>query len=101
MREKRPGNRIASGKFFYLVEHVDRFDEKVNRRIDALDEKLTGKIESEVKAINERIDKLDTKLTSKLENLSDKFTATQQWMIGLIVAMVLGSGAIIITLLHH
>jgi hypothetical protein len=126
-REKHPGNRLASGEFFYLAERIDRLDEKLtgkieneskalNGRIDALDAKLTGKIESGNNALDTKmqgldakltgeIRTLDAKLTSKIESevrsLNDRFTATQQWMIGLVVAVLVGAGAIVITLLLH
>ncbi len=51
--------------------------------MDSLDTKLTGGMDS-----------LDTKLTGKFDTL-------QQWMIGLLVAVLVGAGAIVITLLHH
>jgi hypothetical protein len=127
-REKHRGTRLASGEFFYLVERIDRLDEKMSDKIDskiegldtkltgeirALDTKLTGRIESldtkltgDIRALDTkltgRIESLDVKLTGKIESevksLSDKFTTTQHWMIGLFVAAI---GVIVAILLHH
>jgi hypothetical protein len=81
--KKRSGNiHLASGEFLYLIDRIDRLDEKLTSKIDG------------------RIDALDEKVTVKIDNLNDRFTAVQQWMVGLIIAVLVGAGAIVITLLH-
>jgi len=49
--KKRSGNiHLASGEFLYLIDRIDRLDEKltskIDGRIDALDEKVTVKIDN-------------------------------------------------------
>jgi len=73
--------RLASQEFFFLLQRIDRLDEKltgeiktiggelkslderVNARIDRLDEKLS----EEIKAQGVRIDRLDEKLSGEIK----------------------------------
>jgi len=84
-----PGRRFASDEFFYLLQRVDRLDEKltaridmVDARIDVADQKLTARIDG----VNARIDRLDEKLTSELREVQRGLNGTLRWTIGLAVA---------------
>ena len=107
-REKHRGTRLASGEFFYLVERIDKLDEKMSNKIDTkiqdLDVKLTNRIDGLDSKLTGRIDGLDSKLTGRIDGLDSKLTGKfdtlQQWMIGLLVAVIVGAGAIVIALLH-
>ena len=79
---------------------IDRHREELSGRIDALDQKFSGRIDS----INGRIDALDAKIDRHREELSlnirtldQKFTKYFLWMIGIQVSIFL---AIIATLLR-
>ncbi|HHW41306.1 MAG TPA: hypothetical protein GXX19_09190 [Syntrophomonadaceae bacterium] len=107
--------RLASQEFFFLLQRIDRLDEKltgeiktnagelkaleerVNARIDRLDEKLSG----EIKAQGERIDRLDEKLSGEIktldgkitslnEKISNKFNNLTLWTVGILVTVVIG-----------
>lgn len=93
-REKRPNYRLASQEFFYLVERIDRLDEKLTNKIESLNKSLDTKLTDEIKS-------LDTKLTGKIESLDTKFNTIQQWMIGVLVALIVGFGGIIAVLMRH
>jgi putative sterol carrier protein len=101
-RERYRGTRLTSGEFFYLAERIDRLDEKMTAKIDSGNNALDAKLQSLDAKLTGEIRALDAKLTGKIEsevkNLSDKFTTTQHWMIGLFVAAV---GVIVAILLHH
>lgn len=76
-----PPRGLASPEFFFLLQRIDRLDERVNARIDQLDEKLSGEIKTETRRLDEKLDGL-------------KF-----WAIGTVVAVVVGFAGTIIALL--
>ncbi|MGI9951298.1 hypothetical protein V3F56_02960 [Moorellaceae bacterium AZ2] len=73
-----PPNRLASPEFFFLLQRIDRLDEKLSARMDGLDQKLSA-----------RIDKVE----GKLENV-------RLWAIGAVITLIVGFAGIIITLLQ-
>ncbi len=56
---------LTTPEFMYLLQRVDRLDEKFTSRIDSLDVKFTGRIEN----LSDRIDRLDEKFTNKIDGL--------------------------------
>ena len=73
-----PPNRLVSSEFFFLLQRIDRLDEKLSREIKEVDLKLSG-----------RIDNLD----EKLENI-------RFWAIGAVITLIAGFAGVIITLLQ-
>ncbi|HCJ79068.1 MAG TPA: hypothetical protein DHV84_03545, partial [Desulfotomaculum sp.] len=61
--------RVASPEFFFLLQRIDRLDEKlsaridqVDVRIDRLDEKLSARIDQVEGKMSDRIDQVEGKL---------------------------------------
>jgi len=86
-----------------ILERLDQLDEKftgqiqsvrgevqaVGKRVDQLDEKFTGQIQSvrgEVQAVGKRVDQLDEKFTGEIRQLDQKFTGEIQSVRGEIQA---------------
>ncbi|MBC7339677.1 MAG: hypothetical protein H5U04_07465 [Firmicutes bacterium] len=108
-----PVRRFASEEFFFLLQRIDRLDEKLTARIDGVDEKLMARID----AVTARIDTVDAKLTAridgvearllaridtvdvKIEKLRDQVDGLRYWIIGLVATMLLGFGGMIVTML--
>lgn len=63
-------------EFFFLLQRIDRLDEKLSGEIKSLDEKLSGEIKS----------------------LENKLNGLVFWAIGTIVAIVVGFAGVIATL---
>lgn len=95
--------RLASQEFFFLLQRIDRLDEKltgevktiagelkaveerVNARIDRLDEKLSGEIKT-----------LDGKLNTLNEKISNKFNNLTLWTVGILITIVVGFIAVLL-----
>ncbi len=91
---RRTRMRLVSEEFFFLLQRIDRLDEKLSgeikaqgERIDRLDEKLSG----EIKSLDEKIKSLDDKLSNKLNSLGF-------WAIGIIITLIVGFAGVIVTL---
>lgn len=72
---------LTTPEFMYLLQRVDRLDEKftdridnLSNRIDKLDEKFTSRIDALDEKFTSKITGLDGKLTGRIENLDEKFT---------------------------
>ncbi len=59
---EQPPRGLASPEFFFLLQRIDRLDEKLSARIDHLEEKL----DREVKALSGEIRALDEKLSGEI-----------------------------------
>jgi tetrahydromethanopterin S-methyltransferase subunit G len=77
-----PARRFASDEFFFLLQRIDRLDEKLTARIDAVGEKLTTRIEAVGQKLSRDIDSL------------------QSWAIGLLFTLLAGFAGVIIALLR-
>ncbi|OIQ61191.1 apolipoprotein A1/A4/E domain protein [Moorella thermoacetica] len=89
-----PPHTLASPEFFFLLQRIDRLDEKLTReirdgdqrseelitavdqkltqRIDALEQKLTRHIEEVEQKLTQRIDAVEQKLTRRMDALEEK-----------------------------
>ncbi len=67
--------RVASPEFFFLLQRIDRLDEKLTARIDEVDKKLTARIDEVDKKLTARIDEVDKKLTARIDEVDKKLTA--------------------------
>lgn len=67
--------RLASQEFFFLLQRIDR-----------LDEKLSG----EIKAQGVRIDRLDEKINALNEKINNKFNNLTFWAVGILVTIIAG-----------
>ncbi|MEW5761871.1 MAG: hypothetical protein AB1776_01560 [Bacillota bacterium] len=78
-----PPRGLIAPEFFFLLQRIDRLDEKFTGAIKALDEKLSGEIKAldekftgAIKALDEKftgaIKALDEKLSGEIKALDDK-----------------------------
>ncbi|MEY3589425.1 MAG: hypothetical protein RJA47_2021 [Actinomycetota bacterium] len=64
---------------FEMVDlKFEALDDKLSERIQALDDKLSERIQALDERVNERIQALDEKFTERVQNLDDKFTERVQ-----------------------
>lgn len=113
---EQPPQGPASPEFFFLVERMDRLEERLCRQIQSVDDKLSQKIEAldrkftgEIKALDDkftaRIQALDDKFTREIQGLDDKFGRAidnlKFWAIGTVVTVVVGFTATIVALVVH
>jgi DNA anti-recombination protein RmuC len=61
-----------------LSERIQALDDKLSERIQALDERVNERIQALDERVNERIQALDEKFTERVQNLDDKFTERVQ-----------------------
>ncbi|MGB9661274.1 MAG: hypothetical protein ACPL5F_04560 [Moorellaceae bacterium] len=85
-----PPNRLASPEFFFLLQRVDRLDEKLSREIKEVDLKLSAKIDS-----------LDEKLSGRIDSLDQKLENVKTWAIGAVITLIAGFAGVIITMLQR
>ena len=67
--------RVASPEFFFLLQRIDRLDEKLSARIDQVNEKLT-----------KRIDQVDEKLSARIDQVEGKLKPLFWTTIGIVLA---------------
>ena len=85
-----------------LDQRVDRLEQRIDRldqRIDALDNKFTNRIDNLESKMDGRFNDFDNKFTTRIDNLDNRLDSIVRWAIGLLVAMAVGCGGIIFTLL--
>lgn len=80
-----PPSRLASSEFFFLLQRIDRLDEKLSTRIDRVDEKLSGRI---------------NRLEEKIDRVQDRLDTVKLWAIGAVITLIAGFAGVIITLLQ-
>ncbi len=111
-----PPRNLASPEFFFLLQRIDRLDEKLtgeikflDNKITALDNKLTGEIKALDNKFTSEIKALDNKFTSEIKALSgeinifrdrqnERIDSLKFWMISALVAIVAGFAGTIATL---
>lgn len=80
-----PPRGLASPEFFFLLQRIDR-----------LDEKLSGEIKGE-------IGRIDQKFTGEIRRLEDKFDKKMDsikfWTIGAVMTIIVGFAGVIVTLI--
>ncbi|MGI9951303.1 hypothetical protein V3F56_02985 [Moorellaceae bacterium AZ2] len=81
-----PPNRLASPEFFFLLQRIDRLDEKLSARIDRVDEKLSSRI---------------NRLEEKIDRVQDRLDAVKLWAIGAVITLIAGFTGVIIALLQR
>jgi hypothetical protein len=54
--------RVASPEFFFLLQRIDRLDEKLSAKIDQVDEKLSARIDQVEARLNAKIDQVEGRL---------------------------------------
>ncbi len=94
--ERTPGGSrgLASQEFFFLLQRIDRLDEKLSGEIKRLDEKLSG----EINRLDTRIERLDEKLTGEVKMMDGKLNNIRFWAIGAVVTLIAGFAGTIVTL---
>ncbi|OIQ07580.1 hypothetical protein [Neomoorella thermoacetica] len=106
-----PPNRLASPEFFFLLQRIDRLDEKLSReikevdlklsaRIDSLDEKLSARIDGLDEKFSREIKEVDLKLSGRIDGLAEKLENIKFWAIGAVITLIAGFAGVIITLLQ-
>lgn len=104
-----PPRSVASPEFFFLLQRIDRLDEKLTAEIRALEDRLMvqiragdEKLAAEMKAGDEKlaaeIRAGDEKLDQKIEALGDKLDSLRFWAIGAVITLIAGFVGTIITL---
>ncbi|MGB9858887.1 MAG: hypothetical protein ACPLQP_02990 [Moorellaceae bacterium] len=96
-----PPNRLASPEFFFLLQRVDRLDEKLSREIKEVDLKLSAKIDSLDEKLSGRIDGLDQKLSARIDKLDEKLENVKLWARGAVITLIAGFAGVIITMLQR
>jgi len=84
-----------------LKDVIIHLDQKLDRRIDALDQRITNldqKLDKKIDALDQRITYLDQKLDRRIDALDQKFSRYFLWIIGIQVTIFL---TIIATLLKQ
>jgi len=99
------GRRFASDEFFFLVQRIDRLDEKLTARVDAVDAKLVGRIDAVEAKLATRIDGVEAKLAGRIDAVEQKLSrdidSLRAWAIGLLFTVLVGFGGVIVTLLRR
>ncbi|MEW6725505.1 MAG: hypothetical protein AB1327_00880 [Bacillota bacterium] len=103
-----PPRGLASQEFFFLLQRIDRVDEKLSARIDQLDEKLTGEIKAVESKLGARVDRVEEKLSGEIgeiraetRRLDQKLDNLRFWAVGTMVAIVVGFAGTIVALVTH
>jgi len=101
-----PPNRLASSEFFFLLQRIDRLDEKLSGRIDRLDEKIDRvdeKLSTRINRLEEKIDRVQDRLDrlqDRLDLVQDRVDTIKFWAIGAVITLIAGFAGVIITLLQ-
>jgi tetrahydromethanopterin S-methyltransferase subunit G len=74
--------RVASPEFFFLLQRIDRLDEKLTARIDEVDKKLTARIDEVDKKLTARIDQVQESLRQEFRAIKPLIWAT----VGIVLA---------------
>jgi len=89
-----PPNRLASPEFFFLLQRIDRLDEKLSREIKEVDLKLTARIDNLDEKLSREIKEVEVRLDAKLDTL-------RFWTIGAVITLIAGFAGVIIALLQR
>ncbi|WP_213950750.1 hypothetical protein [Tepidanaerobacter syntrophicus] len=108
--------KIYESGYFYLSQQIndlrDRMDAKFDRvdakfesmkkEMDSRFDKVDAKFEAVHKEIKDLSDKTDLrfeKMDEKFEKIEDKFDALNKWAVGSVIAVLIGTISVIVTLL--
>jgi hypothetical protein len=94
------GRRFASEEFFFLLQRIDRLDEKLTARTDSLEQKLTARIDGVEQKLTARIDGVEQKLTARIDGVEHKLDSLRAWAIGLLLTLLAGFAGVIVALLR-
>lgn len=92
-----PGRRFASDEFFFLLQRIDRLDEKMTARIDA----VMARIDAVDGKLTARVDAVDGKLTARIDEVRRDLDGLRTWAIGLLFTVLAGFGGVIVALLRR
>ncbi|BCV22009.1 hypothetical protein [Moorella sp. Hama-1] len=84
-----PPHTLASPEFFFLLQRIDRLDEKLTKEIRDGDQRS-----------EERIDAVEQKLTQRIDKMDDKLNSIKFWAIGAVITIAVGFIGTIATLLY-
>lgn len=105
---------LISPEFFFLLQRIDRLDEKftgeinkLDEKLNRLDEKLSREIKGEINKLDEKLNKVDEKLSGEIKGeirrLEDKFDKKMDglkfWAISSIITVIVGFVGTIITVI--
>ncbi len=80
------GERITS-----LDQKLDRFREELSSRIDALDQRLSGRIDAlggRVDALDQKVDRFRDELSARIDALDQKVSRHFVWMVGIQITIL-------------
>lgn len=92
-----PGRRFASDEFFFLLQRVDRLDEKVTSRIDA----VMARIDAVDAKLTARVDAVDGKLAARIDEVRRDLDGLRTWAVGLLFTVLAGFSGVIVALLRR
>ncbi|MDN5362080.1 MAG: hypothetical protein PWP70_1127 [Moorella sp. (in: firmicutes)] len=98
-----PPHTLASPEFFFLLQRIDRLDEKLTQEIRAGDhrsEERVNVVEQRIDMLAQRIDAVEQKLTQRIEKMDDKLNNLKFWAIGAVITIAVGFIGTIATLLY-
>ena len=81
--------RVASPEFFFLLQRIDRLDEKLSARIDQVDtriDRLDEKLSARIDQVDTRIDRLDEKLSARIDQVEGKLKPLIWATLGIVLA---------------
>ncbi|MCY0909113.1 MAG: hypothetical protein OWR62_12070 [Sulfobacillus thermotolerans] len=106
-----PSHNFPDQWGFYLLQAINRLDDKINQRIDTLDAKieavqrdvnqridtLDAKIEAVQRDVNQRIDQVQRDVTQRFDTVDQKITTLQYWYWGTLVVIIMGFVTVFLT----
>jgi tetrahydromethanopterin S-methyltransferase subunit G len=81
--------RVASPEFFFLLQRIDRLDEKLSARIDQVNtriDQVETKLSARIDQINNRIDQVEAKLSARIDQVEGKLKPLFWTTIGIVLA---------------
>ncbi|GEA16173.1 MAG: hypothetical protein PWR22_1092 [Moorella sp. (in: firmicutes)] len=117
-----PPRTLASPEFFFLLQRLDRLDEKLTKeirdgdqkseerisaveqklsqRIDTVEQKLSQRIDTVEQKLSQRIETVEQKLSQRIDTLDDKLGNLRFWAISAVITIAVGFIGTIATLLY-
>jgi len=96
-----PPRTLASPEFFFLLQRIDRLDEKLTKEIRDGDQKSEERINAVEQRLTRRIDAIDEKLSNRIDKLDEKLGNLRFWAIGAVITIAVGFIGTIAALLYR
>ncbi len=83
--------KIFESGYFYLSQQINDLRDRMDAKFDRVDAKF--------EAVHKEIKDLSDKTDAKFEKIEDKFDALNKWAVGSVIAVLIGTISVIVTLL--